>query len=63
MEWLEAGEIPTLDILKSHSLEVRNLWAQVPTVRAFVGWYSCSKTIKRPTCTIGRTALHAEKII
>jgi len=23
MEWLEAGEVPTLDILKSHSLEVR----------------------------------------
>jgi len=37
IEWLEAGDNPTLDSLKSHSLETRNLWAQVPTVHLLDG--------------------------
>jgi len=35
--WLETSHIPTLEVLKSHSLETRQLWAQVPTVHLLDG--------------------------
>ena len=37
IEWLEAGEVPSPELLKQQSLETRNLWRQVPAVNLFNG--------------------------
>jgi len=37
IEWLETNQIPNLETLKAHSLEVRILWAQVLTVHLLDG--------------------------